>query len=154
MGSSVLCLKAFAVQAPVQHSKLMRRGVARRPLRLIFLASSLGLLFRASPAWRDDSVAFVESARHGLGLGPGPDGFPTVGPLTGQSSRGVSEPSKGFEATWEEEESEETLWKSVTAFNAACWGATYISTKAGIDQLVAAGVALHPPWESFYLFIF
>ncbi|CAE7248618.1 unnamed protein product [Symbiodinium natans] len=121
----------------------MRRGVARRPLRLIFLASSLGLLFRAFPAWRDDSVAFVESARRGLGLGPGPDGFPTVGPLTGQSSRGVSEPAKGFEATWEEEESEETLWKSVTAFNAACWGATYISTKAGIDHLATLPLL---PW--------
>lgn len=32
------------------------------------------------------------------------------------------------------------FWKCVTLFNAACWGATYICTKAGIDALLAAEV--------------
>lgn len=103
---------------------MLRRGAARRPLRLIFLASTLGLLFRTFTAWQDDS-AFVGSP-----AGPRPERVSTLG-------RGASEPLEGFEPTWEEEQ---TLWKSVTAFNAACWGAAYISTKAGIDTLVAAGV--------------
>lgn len=32
------------------------------------------------------------------------------------------------------------FWKCVTLFNAICWGATYICTKAGIDALVEAQV--------------
>ena len=32
------------------------------------------------------------------------------------------------------------FWKCVTLFNAICWGATYICTKAGIDALVEAEV--------------
>ena len=32
------------------------------------------------------------------------------------------------------------FWKCVTVFNAICWGATYICTKAGIDALVEAQV--------------
>mmetsp|Transcript_55897 Transcript_55897/g.130593 ORF Transcript_55897/g.130593 Transcript_55897/m.130593 type:complete len:409 (+) Transcript_55897:30-1256(+) len=34
----------------------------------------------------------------------------------------------------------EGLWKAVTVFNAACWGSSYISSKAGIDALAANGV--------------
>eukprot|EP00439_Symbiodinium_sp_Y106_P035227 s2067_g4.t1 len=124
-------LESLAVQAPVQNSKqMLRRGAARRPLRLIFLASTLGLLFRTFAAWQpwQDDSAFVGGSP--AGPRPLPDRVPALG-------RGASEPSQGFEPTWAEEE---TLWKTVTAFNAACWGAAYISTKAGIDTLVAAGV--------------
>ena len=34
----------------------------------------------------------------------------------------------------------QNLWKAVSFFNAACWGSSYVATKAGMNALQAAGV--------------
>ena len=115
---------------------MLRRDAAafRRPLRLIFLASLLGLVFQVWTAWRGclQSSAFVPAGGRGeADRPPRPVGLR------------ASESKEGSDSAWPQidlESEGEELWKVVTVFNAACWGSSYISSKAGIDALTAAGV--------------
>ena len=113
---------------------MLRKDAAfRRPLRLIFLASGIGLIFQVWTAWQgyqDSSSPFVPAGRQHQ-----PDRlrqtvrFGSTDPLDNTHA-----PQSQYD--WEGE----GLWKTVTVFNAACWGSSYISSKAGIDALSAAGV--------------
>ena len=116
-------------------SKLMLRKDAafRRPLRLIFLASGIGLIFQVWTAWQgyqESSSPFVPAGRQHQ-----PDRLR-------QTVRfGSTDPLDNTHASQSQYDWEgEGLWKTVTVFNAACWGSSYISSKAGIDALSAAGV--------------
>ncbi len=59
-----------------------------------------------------------------------------VKPAVWRLAEGRSTGAERVEDLWQSQ----NLWKAVSFFNAACWGSSYVATKAGMNALQAAGV--------------